>query len=83
MHMMNEKGNEMRDTRTFIPVADMIAALNRLPADAVLCVTQSGYYCYSDLADICFPDPVDLDLDDDAAAPVGPVYTIGHSHQSY
>ena len=75
------------DTRTFIPVADMIAALQRLPADAQLCVTQSGYYCYSQLADICFPDPVNLDTNDDGlvagAIPAGPVYTIGHSHQSY
>jgi hypothetical protein len=73
----------MRDTRTFIPVADMITALQRLPADARLCVTQSGYYCYSDLADICFPDPVDITVDDDGIIAGGPVYTIGHSHQSY
>ena len=73
----------MRDTRTFIPVADMIAALQRLPADAQLCVTQTGYYCDGDLADICFPDAVDISQDDDGVLAVGPVYTIGHSHQSY
>lgn len=73
------------DTRTFIPVADMIAALQSLPADAQLCVTQSGYYCYSDLADICLPAPANFTVadTDDFALPAGPVYTIGHSHQSY
>ncbi len=73
----------MRDLRSFIPVADMIAALQRLPQDAQLCVTQSGYYAYSDMADICFPDPVDIKQDDAGVLACGPVYTIGHSHQSY
>ena len=34
----------------FINVADMIAALSALPADARLVVTQTGYYCYDDFA---------------------------------
>ena len=36
-----------------VTVADMIAALSALPADARLVVTQSGYYCYDDFADFC------------------------------
>lgn len=65
-----------------ISVADMIAALSALPADARLVVTQSGYYCYDDFADIFTPVPVDVhgnttDADNAAA------YSIGHSHQSY
>ena len=65
-----------------ITVADMIAALSRLPDDARLVVTHSGYYCYDDFASIFMPRPVDADgntcSDADAIA-----YSIGHSHQSY
>lgn len=65
-----------------ISVADMIAALSALPADARLVMTQSGYYCYDDFADIDLPSPVDAHgnacSDADAVA-----YSIGHSHQSY
>ena len=65
-----------------ISVADMIAALSSLPADARLVVTQSGYYCYDDFADIFHPVPVNAHgnpcSDSDAVA-----YSIGHSHQSY
>lgn len=65
-----------------ISVADMIAALSSLPADARLVVTQSGYYCYDDFADIFHPAPVNahgnICSDSDAVA-----YSIGHSHQSY
>ena len=65
-----------------ISVADMIAALSALPADARLVVTHSGYYCYDDFADIFIPRPVDAGGDVcDAAAAVA--YSIGHSHQSY
>ena len=65
-----------------ISVADMIAALSALPDDAHLVVTQSGYYCYDDFADIFVPRPVDAngDVCDDADAVA---YSIGHSHQSY
>ena len=65
-----------------ITVADMIAALSALPADARLVVTHSGYYCYDHFADIFAPRPVDSNgstcADADAIA-----YAIGHSHQSY
>jgi hypothetical protein len=65
-----------------ITVADMIAALSALPADARLVVTHSGYYCYDDFADIFSPRPVDAygDVCSDADAVA---YSIGHSHQSY
>jgi hypothetical protein len=65
-----------------ITVADMIAALSRLPDDARLVVTQAGYYCYDDFAEIFVPRPVDANgdacPDADAVA-----YSIGHSYQSY
>ena len=65
-----------------ISVADMIAALSALPADARLVVTHSGYYCYDDFADIYVPTPVDAD--GDTCAPADAVaWSIGHSHQSY
>jgi len=65
-----------------ISVADMIAALSRLPADARLVVTHSGYYCYDDFADIFTPRPVDAS-GNDCAAGDAVAYAIGHSHQSY
>jgi hypothetical protein len=74
------------DTRTFIPVADMIAALQRLPADAQLCVTQSGYYCYGELAEIQLPEPYtikEVGLQEHGIPKGTVVYSIGHSHQSY
>jgi len=61
----------------FVTVADMIDALSALPADARLVVTQSGYYCYDDLADCFTPRPAGDDSDGT------PLFSIGHSHQSY
>ena len=57
-----------------ITVADMIEALSALPPGARLVMTQSGYYCYDEYADIYFPTPVEGEDN---------VYSIGHSHQSY
>jgi hypothetical protein len=61
----------------FINVADMIAALSALPADARLVVTQTGYYCYDDFADCFLPRPAGDDNDG------APLFAIGHSHQNY
>lgn len=60
----------------YITVADMIAALSALPADARLVVTESGYYSYGEFADIMLPEVYEVENG-------GPVYRIGHSHQSY
>lgn len=72
----------MFDDSNSISVADMIAALSMLPSDARLVMTQSGYYCYDDFANIDLPRPVNADGDvcGDADAVA---YSIGHSHQSY
>ena len=70
------------DNLNSISVADMIAALSRLPADARLVVTHSGYYCYDDFADIYVPTPVDA-CGDTCPPDVAVAYSIGHSHQSY
>ena len=61
----------------YVTVADMIAALSALPADARLVVTQSGYYAYDDFGD-CFV-PVPAGADNDGI----PLYAIGHSDQNY
>ena len=64
----------------YITVADMLAALSALPADARLVVTESGYYSYGEFADIMLPEVYDVEND---MTPGAPVYRIGHSHQSY
>lgn len=66
-----------------ITVSDMIEALSNLPPDAQLVVTESGYYCYGELATIMLPEVYTVEGDDDGLAPGTHVYRIGHSHQSY
>lgn len=66
-----------------ITVSDMIEALSNLPPDAQLVVTESGYYCYGELATIMLPEVYTVEGDDDGLAPGTQVYRIGHSHQSY
>jgi len=67
----------------FITVGEMIEALSALPSDARLVVTQSGYYCYNELARVGLPEAYIVESDE-GEVPVGSiVYRIGHSHQSY
>ena len=68
-----------------ITVEQMIQALSQLPPDAELVVTESGYYSYSEFADIMLPEAYTVQGDDyDETRAVGTVvYRIGHSHQSY
>jgi len=73
---------------TVITVAAMIEALSRLPGDAELVVTESGYYCYGEFATIMLPEAYTIEgagqHDRSADEDVGRVvYRIGHSHQSY
>jgi len=75
---------------TAITVAAMIDALRALPPDAELVVTESGYYCYGEFAEIMLPEAYTVEGwggvhgSADAAEDVGRVvYRIGHSHQSY
>ena len=68
-----------------LTVAEMIEALSKLPPDAKLVMTESGFYSNSEFAEVMLPklytvknDRFDCDL------PTGTqVYTIGHSHQTY
>ena len=66
-----------------ITVAQMIQALQALPQDAELVVTESGYYCYGELAKIMLPEVYTVEGDEDGMTPGTQVYRIGHSHQSY
>ncbi len=70
---------------TTITVADMIAALSKLPPDAKLVMTESGYYSKSDFAEVMLPKLYTVQNDEwQTDLPTGSqVYIIGHSHQSY
>ena len=67
-----------------ITVAQMIEALNRLPQDAKLVVTESGYYSYKEFAKVWLPEAYTVEGVEDKEFVRGEtVYQIGHSHQSY
>ena len=67
-----------------ITVAQMIEALNRLPQDAKLVMTESGYYADGDIAEIMLPEVYTVKSVQDPEFVRGEtVYRIGHSHQSY
>ena len=68
---------------TAITVAEMIRALEALPRDAELVVTESGYYSYGEFATIMFPEAYTVEGVDNDADVGRVVYRIGHSHQSY
>jgi hypothetical protein len=77
------KTKKERNMETFVTVADMMAALSTLPADAQLVVTESGYYSYGELSRVCLPEAYTMEGDEDNIARGTVVYRIGHSHQSY
>ena len=68
-----------------LTVAEMIEALSKLPPDAKLVMTESGFYSTSDFAEVMLPRPYKVENDKwDCNLPTGTqVYIIGHSHQSY
>jgi len=68
-----------------LTVAEMIEALSKLPPDAKLVITESGFYSNSEFADIMLPRPYKVENERfDCGLPTGTqVYIIGHSHQSY
>jgi hypothetical protein len=75
--------NKERDMTNRVTVAEMIEALSRLPQDAELVITESGYYSYSEFADIMLPEAYTVEGVDNDADVGKVVYRIGHSHQSY
>ena len=67
----------------FVRVEDMIEALRALPAGARLVVTESGYYCYGELASVRMPEVYTMESDEGGLSEGEVVYRLGHSHQSY
>ncbi len=63
-----------------ITVSQMIEALSKLPPDAELVVTESGYYSYGEFADVMLPELYTPDTEEIVPTVM---YRIGHSHQSY
>ena len=72
---------------TTLTVAEMIEALSKLPSDAKLVITESGFYSDTEFAEVMLPEPYIVgtrktdykpDLLDGAQ-----VYRIGHSKQWY
>jgi hypothetical protein len=70
---------------TTLTVAEMIEALSKLPPDAKLVMTESGFYSKSDFAEVMLPKLYPVEHDNfQPELPTGTeVYIIGHSHQSY
>lgn len=68
-----------------LTVAEMIEALSKLPPDAKLVMTESGFYSNSEFAEVMLPKPYKVENDRwSCDLPTGTqVYIIGHSHQSY
>jgi hypothetical protein len=80
---MDIQSKKERDMETFVTVREMVEALSRLPDDARLVVTESGYYSYGELARVGLPEAYTMDGDEDDIPRGTVVYRIGHSHQSY
>jgi len=72
-----------KDMEAFVTVREMVEALSRLPDDARLVVTESGYYSYGELARVGLPEAYTMEGDEDDIPRGTVVYRIGHSHQSY
>jgi hypothetical protein len=76
---------EYKQTVMTLTVAEMIEALSKLPPDAKLVMTESGFYSKSDFAEVMLPRPYKVANDNWVSdLPTGTqVYIIGHSHQWY
>ncbi len=72
---------------TTLTVAEMIEALSKLPPDAKLVITESGFYSDVEFAEVMLPEPYIVGTrktDYKADMPDGTqVYRIGHSKQWY
>uniref|UniRef100_A0A6C0I8Q6 Uncharacterized protein n=1 Tax=viral metagenome TaxID=1070528 RepID=A0A6C0I8Q6_9ZZZZ len=82
----NRNGGDYKRPVVTINVAEMIEALNKLPPDAKLVMTETGYYSRREFARILLPKPyiVGTNKMGETDLPKGTqVYCIGHSHQTY
>lgn len=68
---------------TAITVKEMIEALSKLPPEAKLVMTESGYYSYGEFAECMLPEVYIAESNEDGITEGETVYRIGHSHQSY
>lgn len=80
-----EDDDDYKQPVVTLTVAEMIAALSKLPPDAKLVMTESGFYSNSEFAEVMLPRPYKVENDRWVCdLPTGTeVYIIGHSHQSY
>jgi hypothetical protein len=80
-----EDDDDYRQPVVTLTVAEMIEALSKLPPDAKLVMTESGFYSKSDFAEVMLPRPYKVENDtwvSDLPTDTQ-VYIIGHSHQWY
>ena len=80
-----EDDDDYKQPLITLTVAEMIEALSKLPPDAKLVMTESGFYSNSEFAEVMLPRPYKVENGRwDCDLPTGTqVYIIGHSHQSY
>ena len=80
-----EDDDDYKQPLITLTVAEMIEALSKLPPDAKLVMTESGFYSNSEFAEVMLPRPYKVENDRWVCdLPTGTeVYIIGHSHQSY
>ena len=80
-----EDDDDYKQPLITLTVAEMIEALSKLPPEAKLVMTESGFYSNSEFAEVMLPRPYKVENDRwDCDLPTGTeVYIIGHSHQSY
>jgi hypothetical protein len=80
-----EHDDDYKQPVVTLTVAEMIEALSKLPPDAKLVMTESGFYSKSDFAEVMLPRPYKVENDNWVSdLPTGTqVYIIGHSHQWY
>ena len=80
-----EDDDDYKQPVVTLTVAEMIEALSKLPPDAKLVMTESGFYSRSPFAEVMLPKLYPVEHNGfQPDLPIGTqVYTIGHSHQSY
>jgi hypothetical protein len=79
-------GGDYKRPVVTITVAEMIEALSKLPPDAKLVMTESGFYSRREFARIMLPEPYIVGtnkMNETDLSKGTQVYRIGHSHQMY
>ena len=80
-----EDDDDYKQPVVTLTVAEMIAALSKLPPDAKLVMTESGFYSNSEFAEVMLPEPYIVGTRNTDYKPDLPdgtqVYRIGHSTQ--